>query len=1543
MEELNMWDVHKEEYDMENRKIINTFTNKTTGKGSRIDYIWVTENIFNEIIIAKIKDFSDIKTDHRMLLIGFTENLITPKMPFKKSINKRIIYEYSNTEEKEKESFDNELIDCASFWDKNWSIEEKWEFYERSIRESGRTLLRKKWRQYQWHFRKLLKKLNIEENYYFSENMFLRKILIYKYIKELNEVYDIIFLKLSYESAKVKEEKIKEAVERRCEDLHSNQRRMIDSVMEKEIKKIVIDRLLTEDKDGQDILVTDEAEINKLTIEHFKNFAGIQNHDVELPDFWKNEYESKSNVEENIYQNVLDPINDEEWVELIKALPLHKASGPTTMTYEDIKYAPKEFNELFRNLIDDVFRTQEMPNDWKIANIYPIPKPKLWGHRLVNTRPITLLEVTRKTMMKILTKRLSKVIKEKRVLQGYQYAGLPLNSTFEPLRIINEVINHANERNKELWLLALDMSKAYDRINISMLEKAMERIKFPKKLQKILTSLFLGRKNRVFTQSGLTELYDMQCDLGYQIDGKQIINHYENIERPLAFNFPGLSYMDDMNFISDCKDNLEKILEIADSFYRMNDIKINKEKSELLLRTKDRKIDLNEQKEINIRFGNSKIDIIPAERKGSIRILGVWFNAFNQKNHVLVKMKEEIKNFYQSLLLKKRLTDKQMVYIFNMLIVPRVKYCTQLIVLTEKECDELIVPFRKMFKNKLGLAITAPNAIVHMKEIYNVKSFHDNQLQAKITNFVIQINDENELGKIMEIRLFNLQEMLMLTKNPLKELSFDDIVRFKKIFPTLFRNIFLLENISLAKKHNFDFKVESVINNMEVKGGNLTIKEVLKKDTYFNNFKLIKKLNIIFLDQILTLDGRREEIFPITTNPLSDKFVGTFDKIEQKVLYGKVFKLDKEEAIILHHTTVNDPEDFNIVFKKCEGCILDDDTLTKNRIKNICIFGAVPEKVYFLENQKRSMKRVLTKNKSAIIPDISQHHFDIKIRYEEFFRNNPDRYLADDIRTDEMRGCSMSSVKNIIEKIILKEKFNNNLSVEKLMNINDKIIKQDKKRVHIYVDGSVVNSEQLRNANLGVSQKALKEMIISSYFNLAHVNIKGFFKLCYANSGTENIAGISGVCVYDENHLILDEIYVSVENWITPAKTETLAFLIALIVCHRCDNVIIYTDCESVYNRYNILCQTNDFTNARKIFKEQSNIYLWALIRIIIKENFSFFPTIIKVKAHADNVYHNELDKRIKERFNDLNSTYLINLKYEELSQIKYSIMCNNVNIETQLRRFIRHYTETINLEKFIFLNRNVKYDKLSIDWAVTFEYLKEKEKALTTSFWTSKKRRKKIQRIIEEIPTIEQCKKSNFDIYKNWKCVRCGRKRETFHHVWLCNSENKKMKKIIKDAFDLMVNEIKSIDKYTLDEGNFYDYVWNETFSKLFYSKTQFTFIDIIKGIFPLGLTEYLTLKVKMNLKDRNTISVLFLDFIYDETKLIWYERCNRQIEKEKKLRINRKRKFMRNKSINGRLEDRRLPIRNPKIKAEGLLRGIYFNQKTLDFIIHVILIISY
>ncbi|PKK77668.1 hypothetical protein RhiirC2_706433 [Rhizophagus irregularis] len=45
---------------------------------------------------------------------------------------------------------------------------------------------------------------------------------------------------------------------------------------------------------------------------------------------------------------------------------------------------------------------------------------------------------------------------------------------------------------------------------------------------------------------------------------------------------------------------------------------------------------------------------------------------------------------------------------------------------------------------------------------------------------------------------------------------------------------------------------------MEIKGGKLRLKEILSIDTYYKNFRSIKKLNINFVDQILTLDGRKK-------------------------------------------------------------------------------------------------------------------------------------------------------------------------------------------------------------------------------------------------------------------------------------------------------------------------------------------------------------------------------------------------------------------------------------------------------------------------------------------------------------------------------------------------------------------------------------------------------------------------------------------------------------------------------------------------------------
>ncbi|GBC40758.1 reverse transcriptase family protein [Rhizophagus irregularis DAOM 181602=DAOM 197198] len=272
----------------------------------------------------------------------------------------------------------------------------------------------------------------------------------------------------------------------------------------------------------------------------------------------------------------------------------------------------KVFHKIDHSNINHFFGLmREIPLEWKYANVYPIPKPKPWGCQLVNTCPITLLETARKLMVSIMNARLSTILQKNKILKGLQFAGLPFSSTFEPLRIINEIIQDANENDKELWILSLDISKAYDRVNIFMLKKAMQLLKIPSSFINLTKELFLGWKNSVFTAGGLSNPYDVMVGInqgeiispllwciyydplltaiqqehfGYHVKAKKKINLYENIEVEVNQNITSMAYMDDTNMLAGNKEELEKILKTADDFYTLNDIQINKENLNCYLR-----------------------------------------------------------------------------------------------------------------------------------------------------------------------------------------------------------------------------------------------------------------------------------------------------------------------------------------------------------------------------------------------------------------------------------------------------------------------------------------------------------------------------------------------------------------------------------------------------------------------------------------------------------------------------------------------------------------------------------------------------------------------------------------------------------------------------------------------------------------------------------------------------------------------------------------------------------------------------------------------
>ncbi|PKC05360.1 hypothetical protein RhiirA5_421012 [Rhizophagus irregularis] len=117
------------------------------------------------------------------------------------------------------------------------------------------------------------------------------------------------------------------------------------------------------------------------------------------------------------------------------------------------------------------------------------------------------------------------------------------------------------------------------------------------------------------------------------------------------------------------------------------------------------------------------------------------------------------------------------------------------------------------------------------------------------------------------------------------------------------------------------------------------------------------------------------------------------------------------------------------------------------------------------------------------------------------------------------------------------------------------------------------------------------------------------------------------------------------------------------------------------------------------------------------------------------------------------------------------------------------------------------------------------------------------------------------------------------------------------------LLNEIVKLEKYSVDETGLKNY----------------------------STTKLLEDLVKMNVKDKIKVSTSFLNFCYDETKLIWNERCELQIRKEKRLMINKKMKF----KVGG--AGYRYSVNNRSISLR-VKASIYFNKKPLDFIIHVI-----
>ncbi|CAB4423753.1 unnamed protein product [Rhizophagus irregularis] len=153
----------------------------------------------------------------------------------------------------------------------------------------------------------------------------------------------------------------------------------IESALSRTRRCIILDRVFV-DHPTQPTLLTSPDAIHKEVIDHFQNFVPITSSPPssirDLPKRWSDVYEPLVDVSS-------------------------KAPGPSMISYEMLKHLGPHASTLLLNLVGACLSDANIPDLWRQATVFPIPKPHEWKCQLKNTRPITLLEVIRKTLVKL--------------------------------------------------------------------------------------------------------------------------------------------------------------------------------------------------------------------------------------------------------------------------------------------------------------------------------------------------------------------------------------------------------------------------------------------------------------------------------------------------------------------------------------------------------------------------------------------------------------------------------------------------------------------------------------------------------------------------------------------------------------------------------------------------------------------------------------------------------------------------------------------------------------------------------------------------------------------------------------------------------------------------------------------------------------------------------------------------------------------------------------------------------------------------------------
>ena len=196
-----------------------------------------------------------------------------------------------------------------------------------------------------------------------------------------------------------------------------------------------------------------------------------------------------------------DPITVEEIKVALTKIKSGKAPGPDNIPPEALKADPDTTAKVMIDLLQSIWETEDIPEEWKKGLIVKLPKKGDLSD-VQNWRGIQLLSLPSKVLTRIILKRIMTAIdKSLREEQAGFRAGRSCTDQIATLRII---IEQTVEWQSPLYVNFIDYRKAFDMVDRPTIWKILRHYGLPAKIINIIRSMYEGTICQVIHNSDLS-------------------------------------------------------------------------------------------------------------------------------------------------------------------------------------------------------------------------------------------------------------------------------------------------------------------------------------------------------------------------------------------------------------------------------------------------------------------------------------------------------------------------------------------------------------------------------------------------------------------------------------------------------------------------------------------------------------------------------------------------------------------------------------------------------------------------------------------------------------------------------------------------------------------------------------------------------------------------------------------------------------------------------------------------------------------------------